>query len=136
MKKKLLTLMVVLGVLTVSLPAWGISFINPPDDSFPTLPEWVKIDQQSDRIDYPGDVDRFQVTLSGNTSYRITLEVPWYADFDMKLYDENGNLVGSSTQGEGQTEVIYITPRWTGPFYIKVYSYDGDTGSYTIELWK
>ena len=40
-------------------------------------------------------------------------------DLDLKLYDENGNLIDKDTAPDS-TPVIRVTPRWTGAFYVRV----------------
>lgn len=40
-------------------------------------------------------------------------------DIDMRLYDENGNLVASDTATD-DTPVVRVTPRWSGRFRVKV----------------
>jgi len=80
----------------------------------------------------PGSYDIYQETLRGGQSYRITLSGPWNADFDILVFDENENLVAKSV-GATSGETVTITPRWTGPFFIVVMSYEGH-GSYTVRL--
>ena len=40
-------------------------------------------------------------------------------DLDIKVYDENGNLITKDTASDGAPEVSW-TPEWTGRFTIKV----------------
>jgi hypothetical protein len=40
-------------------------------------------------------------------------------DLDLKLYDENYNLIDSDTKPDA-TPVIEVTPRWTGVFHVRV----------------
>jgi len=81
-----------------------------------------------------GEFDVFVQTLRGGQDYKITLSGPAYADFDILVFDENENLVARST-GRTSQEAVYITPRWTGPFYIAVASYSGH-GSYTLKIFR
>jgi hypothetical protein len=41
------------------------------------------------------------------------------SDLDLKLYDENGNLIDADTDPDA-TPTIRVTPRWTGKFYVRV----------------
>ena len=81
-----------------------------------------------------GDFDIYQETLRGGQHYQITLTGPWSADFDILVFDENENLVAKSV-GVTSEEVVTITPRWTGPFFIVVVSYEGH-GSYMVRLYR
>ena len=44
-------------------------------------------------------------------------------DVDIRVFDENGNLVARDSDHE-DVAVAEVTPRWTGPFYIKITMYD------------
>jgi len=82
----------------------------------------------------PGNYDIYEETLRGGQHYKITLSGPWSADFDILVFDENENLVAKSV-GTSSSETVTITPRWTGPFFIVVMSYEG-RGSYTVRLYR
>jgi len=126
--KKMLLVLTALGIMGTALQSMAFN-INAP---FVTT--WAVLSQKTARIDYPGDKDYFVVTLRAGVTYKITLNPPFYADFDLYVFDENLNLVGYSRRGSGLTETVYITPRWTGRFYIAVVGYSG-TGSYVLKLW-
>jgi hypothetical protein len=134
--KRNLAVCVVAAVVACGLgvAAWGIHL-----PSFPVLPvsspQYYLVTQRADGVAFSGDYDWFEVTLVGGAYYKISLSVPWSADIDISIYDENNNLVGSGTAGRGQSETVYISPIWTGPFFIKVQSHSG-SGSYTLSLWK
>ncbi|MBS4539121.1 S8 family serine peptidase [Clostridium sp. D2Q-11] len=95
----------------------------------------------SDKIDSSNgsDVWRFNVD---DTTYpiSITLVMPnwtssWYSstpDFDIYLYDSNGNEVANSLTATRQ-ENITFTPTSTGSYTLEVYSYSG-TGSYFFDI--
>ncbi len=112
----------------IAIPAFAI---NPGIPVMAGL-GWNYLDSESDWLGWSGDYEFFSVTLGGDERYMITLSGPSGTDFDLYLYDENGDLVASSTD-YGSDETVYITPAWTGTFYIKVVSYDG-SGSFTIRL--
>jgi hypothetical protein len=86
-------------------------------------------------LDRTGDESRYSTTLRGGVTYRIVLRVPWGPDFDMAVYDENGNRVGSRTRGGSCDEIVTITLLWTGRFFIRVWSFSG-RGCYTLELYR
>lgn len=110
----------------ISVEDWATQTIT--SDYFP-------IAETTDSM-YPGNVDWFSVRLEGGVSYSIDLIVPWNSDFEIKVFDENGNLVGSGTRGTGENEEVFITPRWTGEFEVKVYYYGGSSGAYKLRLYR
>lgn len=130
LKRKLVVLLAVVAAIGIAIPAFAINLGVPVMAS----PSWNYLDSESDWLVWSGDYDLFSVTLGGDEQYMITLSGPSGTDFDLYLYDENGNLVASSTD-YGSDETVYITPAWTGTFYIKVVSYDG-SGSFTIRLYR
>lgn len=136
LKRKLAVLLAVVVVMGITIPAVAMSLLNPPDFNFPvsTSSSHTYLSQRSDRLWHGGDSDIFTVTLRGGRRYKITLSGPSGTDFDLYLYDENGHRVASST-GNGSSETVYITPAWTGRFYIKVLSYRG-SGSFTVRLYR
>ncbi|MBS3788964.1 hypothetical protein KGY77_11185 [Candidatus Bipolaricaulota bacterium] len=96
---------------------------------------FVKVAETRDSM-HPSDVDWFTVTLEGGVTYSFDLIVRWGSDFDIKVYDENGNLVGSGTNGRGEDEEVFVTPSWTGTFEVKVYYYAGTSTNYDLQLWR
>lgn len=142
LKRKLVVLLVVIGITGVAIPVCGLNLdglfgLYEPWRSFPIAGSstYVLVDQENGRLSGRGDFDVHVVSLQEGRRYKLTLSVPWDADFDLWLFDENGNLVKSGTSDQGSSETIYITPRWTGPFVIAVKSYSG-SGSYTIKLYR
>lgn len=114
----------------------GFDYLGKPTLWAAVDPEYMLVATKEATIGWSGDVDLFEVSLYAGRSYRITMSVPAWADFDIRVYDENENLVATGVEGQGETERVYITPAWTGPFYLRANSYDGDTGGYTIRLWR
>lgn len=81
----------------------------------------------------PGGSEYFDVVLHGGHTYAVYVE-PFEigVDFDLRVYDENGNLI---TEDITTTPDAYcaITPRWTGPFRLAVTSARGLSG-YRIQV--
>jgi len=90
-----------------------------------------------------GDWEWISADLIAGRQYKLTLSVPWNADFDVKVYyDKNHNriaerseLVAKGSRGTGLNENFTFVPRYTGRYHIKVYSYSG-SGFYTLCLHK
>lgn len=61
----------------------------------------------------------FTVSFVGGRKAEVALLGDGDTDLDLQVYDENGNLVASD---EDDTDRCYVswTPKWTGPFTIKV----------------
>ena len=124
--------MLALGLSGLAVP--GFALINPL--GWPTTyATYVQIYSDTDYLAYSGDYWYYHGTLQGGVTYKFVLVVPFGCDFDIKIFDENGNLVASGTRSGSQDEVVYITPLWTGPFTIKVYSYSG-SGWYTLRVYR
>jgi hypothetical protein len=73
----------------------------------------------------PGQTEAFDVVLQGGVSYTIFVD-PYQVgvDFDLGIFDENGNLVAQDTS-TAPNAVCVVTPRWTGPFRLVVKSARG-----------
>jgi len=123
LKRKAVVLLVVLAAIATTVPAvaYGSSCVKFYEDT-----DWLN--GSGDYWDYTG-------TLSGGRTYAFQLIVPWNADFDIKIYDQNGHLVASGTNGTGDDETVYITPAWTGRFTFRVFSYSG-RGWYTLKVYR
>ena len=122
LKRKLAVLLVVLGIMGIlssSLPVSASSYSI--------------VGKRTATLICTGAYDVFITILQAGVRYRISTTVPSWADFDLYVFDENLNLVGCSTLGQGETDAVYITPGWTGRFYIAVKSYYG-SGSFTVRL--
>ena len=136
MKRSLVAcvLVAVLGC-AVAVTTWGVTL--PGNLLLPVSSlQYRLVAEKAGLLSGRGDYDLFDVTLYSGFDYKLALSVPWGADFDFVVADENGNIVGSGDAGgRGVDEVVYVTPRWTGTFYIMVYSYSG-SGGYTLSLWR
>jgi hypothetical protein len=81
----------------------------------------------------PGGSEYFDVLLSANHTYRVFVQ-PFEpsVDFDLHVYDENGNLIEEDISAAADAYCM-ITPRWTGPFRLIVNSHRGFSG-YRIQV--
>ncbi|HSF30835.1 MAG TPA: hypothetical protein VLK82_10245 [Candidatus Tectomicrobia bacterium] len=76
----------------------------------------------------PGQAEYFNVVLHGGVPYRVYVApVEPGVDFDLYVYDENGNLVEQDATASSDA-LCYIKPRWTGPFRLMVKSARGLSG--------
>jgi len=134
MRKATLLALAALGIMGATTPAMAIR-LDPTFWVVDPAPVYVLIYRDSDWLCGRGDTWVYRGTFEGLTTYKFVLVVPPGADFDIKIYDENGNLVASGTANGSTDEVVYLTPLWTGPFRIEVYSYSG-CGFYTLKVYK
>jgi hypothetical protein len=134
-KRNLLVLTMVAVMAAIAVPASAMYIGSSSGSLLADLNPFVLVYDDTDWLGGPGDSWTYRGTLAGHVTYKFQLIVPWQADFDIKIYDENGNLVASGTQSGGADESVTITPAWTGPFRIVVYSYSG-SGFYTLKMLK
>ncbi|MFW9970232.1 MAG: S8 family serine peptidase [Candidatus Odinarchaeota archaeon] len=80
------------------------------------------------------------VNLLSDQNYKITLDVPSGADFDLHLYSENSSSIGepimvasSTSSGLGVDEVITYTAKNTGKYFLIVKAITGE-GNAIISL--
>jgi hypothetical protein len=81
----------------------------------------------------PGEAEAFDVLLTAGHTYAIAVQpTEPNVDFDLHIYDENGNLVA---QDDSYARDAYcgVTPKWTGPFRLVVNSAHG-TSAYQIRV--
>jgi len=78
-----------------------------------------------------GADEYFETVLTAGRSHRIYVhpEDP-SVDFDLSVYDQNGNLVDSDLSYSADAFCV-VTPRWTGPFRLKVSAASG-ASRYTL----
>ena len=81
----------------------------------------------------PGGSEYFDVLLSANHTYSVFVDAfDNSVDFDLHVFDENGNLVNEDVSTSADAYCT-ITPRWTGPFRLLVKSHRGMSG-YRIQV--
>lgn len=67
-----------------------------------------------------GQTEQYNVMLAANVTYTVYVRPERSsADFDLRIYDENGNLV-QWDERPASDAVCYVTPRWRGLFRIIV----------------
>lgn len=73
----------------------------------------------------PGASEYFDIAMRGGIQHRIYVrpEEPG-VDFDLYIFDENGNLVTEDISTASDAYCV-ITPRWSGPFRLVVKSARG-----------
>jgi hypothetical protein len=69
---------------------------------------------QVDRTFYRGNT--YALVAAGDSRVR---------DADIKVYDENWNLIDSDTDASA-VAVVQFTPKWTGAFHVRTIYYRGD----------
>lgn len=77
------------------------------------------------------DTNRYTVSFRGGETARIDLQGDGDTDLDIFVYDEFGNLVASGTGGTDRESVSW-TPRFTGPFTIRVVNLGAVWNEYRI----
>ncbi|HEU4759716.1 MAG TPA: hypothetical protein VFT91_07010 [Dehalococcoidia bacterium] len=73
----------------------------------------------------PGQAQFFDVALAAGITYSVYVEPDQPSvDFDLKVFDENSNLVAQDISTDSDA-LCFITPAWTGPFRLVVESARG-----------
>ncbi|MDB5307934.1 MAG: hypothetical protein JWO38_2136 [Gemmataceae bacterium] len=78
--------------------------------------------------------DSFVVTLRAGEITRIRLSGDGDTCLELRVCDENGNLVASDTLGGGDDRKVFIKPKWTGKFKVKVTNIGPMANKYRIVL--
>ena len=78
-----------------------------------------------------GQTDRYQICFNANEPARLVVKGDGDTDLDLYVYDENGNLIDSDTDGT-DTCVASWNPRWTGNFAIRVVNRGNVYNRYTL----
>ena len=69
-----------------------------------------------------GATDTYSITFRGGELAMIIVSGDGDTDLDLSVYDENGNLITSDTDGSDDC-VVSFTPKWTGVFKVKIKNY-------------
>lgn len=71
----------------------------------------------------------------GNTYEIVGVGDSGISDLDVKVYDENWNLVAKDNDTKS-ISIVKITPKWTGTFYVRTIIYRGSGYWAQIAAWK
>jgi len=122
--------------------------LSPTITPTPTPPDWhdepndtretaTLIRANSPYVSYisrPGDIDWYKLNLTGPITIVASLtRLP--KDYDLYVYDTSQNLLGYSTNGSTEDEVVTITLQATGLYYVRVEGFGGTyslVGPYTL----
>ena len=85
-----------------------------------------------DRVE-ANDTDTWTFTLHGGCKSRIIVNGDGDTDLDAWLYDENGNLIDSDTDGT-DTCVLDCTPKWTGQFKLLIRNHGNVWNQYELSI--
>ncbi len=86
------------------------------------------------------DTDFYRLTLPAGRTLTATLTPNGSSDYDLYVYNSNGQLIGSSEHGTGQVDAVTVTNTGTSAFtrYVRVVYFSGGTGStngrYTVNM--
>lgn len=81
----------------------------------------------------PGQAQYFDVALQSGITYSVYVAPSDPSvDFDLFVYDENGNLITQDTKTNSDA-LCYITPLWSGPFRLLVKAARG-LSTYNIRI--
>jgi hypothetical protein len=76
----------------------------------------------------PGAAQFYDVVLQSGHTYSVGVEpLDPSVDFDLHVFDENGNLITEDISTAADAYCA-ITPRWTGPFRLVVDAARGMSG--------
>jgi len=76
--------------------------------------------------------DTYVVRFEEDESAVVVLRGDGDTDLDLYVYDVNGHLIASDTDGDAIAAVRW-TPAWTGRFIIKVVNHGSVYNHYTLE---
>ena len=75
--------------------------------------------------------DQYNITFRGGQNAIVIVSGDGDTDLDLFVYDENGNLIDSDTDGTDDC-ICTFTPRWTGKFKIKIRNHGSVYNCYTL----
>ena len=79
----------------------------------------------------PTSTDVYTITFRGGEVAEVGVKGDGDTDLDLFVYDENGNLIVSDTDKSDRCYVRW-TPKWTGPFKIKIKNVGRVPNSYIL----
>lgn len=75
--------------------------------------------------------DIYHIVFRGGENARIVVDGDGDTDLDVFVYDENGNLITSDTDGTDYC-IVSWTPRWRGPFRVEIHNLGQISNIYTL----
>ena len=95
-------------------------------------------DGRASRIEMPGDLDNYRVTLEGGVTYVIDAagrgEHPLADPFVAIVNDENTRITSDDDGGAGKDARLRFRPEASGDFLIQVSGLGGSTGDYEVKI--
>jgi hypothetical protein len=85
-----------------------------------------------------GANDSYSVQLREGSSYAIHGVCDTdCSDLDLKIFDENNNLISEDTSTDDQP-IVQVTPKWTGNFKLQVVMYDCNSAPcyYAVSVYR
>ncbi|MBU0665682.1 MAG: hypothetical protein KJ990_14240 [Proteobacteria bacterium] len=77
------------------------------------------------------DTDYYVLPFEGSSVAMVAISGDGDTDLDLRVYDENGNLIASDLGSTDDASVTF-TPAWTGNFRIEVKNLGGVYNQYTV----
>jgi hypothetical protein len=81
----------------------------------------------------PFATDEYRIVVPAGQFTRLTVRGQSCTDLDLYVYDENGRLIVSDTDCTSLC-IVSWTPRWTGPFFIRVVNRGARSNIYEISM--
>lgn len=82
-----------------------------------------------------GESVTYRTTLYANTNYFLyAAGCSGVSDLDIRLYDENWNLISKDTETDA-VPMVAVTPKWSGTFYIRMIMYSGNGHANVATCW-
>ena len=116
----------------------AVKAMAPPDDYPAETPGQVSVGGSvTGQLEWPGDEDRFTVTLAATTIYRIDLTTAGGSNVALAgVYDAEGRLLPNTTDSDSGVDLearVYFTPATAGTYAIAVRS-EGGEGGYRLAV--
>lgn len=95
-------------------------------------------DARLSRIEMPGDLDNYRVSLEGGVTYLIDVsgagENPLADPFVAIVNDENTRITSDDDSGDGLDARVRFRPEASGDFLIQASGLGGSTGDYEVKI--
>jgi hypothetical protein len=95
-------------------------------------------DARASRIEMPGDIDTYRVTLEGGVTYAIEANGagahPLADPFVAIVNEENTRLTSDDDSGQGHNARLNFRPENSGDYLIQASGLGGSTGDYEIKI--